>query len=68
MIPPLLLDGFSSPVALAATAGIYTSVRLPTLAEVRSRRRGLRECTCTDGTCQRCYLDEDAAFELSQDL
>lgn len=68
MTPPLLLDGFPSPVAVGATAGIWTAVRLPTLEEARERRRALRECTCTDGTCQRCFLDEDAAFELSQDL
>lgn len=71
MMPPLLLDGFSSPVAFCATtAGIYTAARvLPTLDEVRTRRRGQRRpCTCSDGSCDRCFLDEDAAFEAAQDV
>lgn len=68
MTPPLLLDGFSSPVAVGASAGIYTAVRLPTLEEVRSLRCQPQPCTCVDGTCRRCFLDEDAAYERGLDV
>lgn len=69
MTPPLLLDGFSSPIALGATAGIWTAVRLPTLEETRSTRLPIPSvCVCTDGTCRRCFLDDDAAFARSQDV
>jgi hypothetical protein len=66
--PPLLLDGFTSPVTLGATAGIWTAVRVPTLDEVRSRRREPQPCVCTDGSCRRCFLDDDAAYERSLDV
>lgn len=68
MTPPPLLDGFAPPVAFGATAGIYTAARLPTLDEARSRRRSKRECTCVDGSCDRCFLDEDHDFNRSQDI
>lgn len=67
--PPLLLDVFAPPVTYGATAGIYTAARLPTLEEARTRRRGQRRpCTCSDGSCDRCFLDEDDAFKSGMDL
>lgn len=71
MTPPLLVDAapFSSTVAFTATAGIYTATRLPTLDEVRARRLGRRKpCICLDGSCDRCFLDDDDAHKRSLDI
>jgi hypothetical protein len=49
---------FASPVSLTFDHGVYTATRLP-IPSV---------CVCPDGTCIKCFLRDDAAFERSQDF
>jgi hypothetical protein len=69
--PPLLLDGYASPVAVGATAGIYTAVpvRVRTLMEARATRLPITDhCLCGGvGTCGRCVLDDERFWKRASD-